>query len=251
MSQDAARSPTPRRKGPRGPLEMIVNAIFSFVGCIVVAVVLGTLLEVAGAYSFWKAESLAGPGHAFNHLTRDFAHVQDFPRSILVADTQAFTKRLLTLARWPYDKCGITTMVIKARALHDGKVSPNPRTPPLLQRVSQHIAQALEILVYVTQDVAVRLAMALFALPVLVLAILIGVVDGLVQRDVRKWSGGRESSFIYHHAKHYSKWFMTAGFSIYLGWPLSGFNPTYLLLAFAALTAFALAITCASFKKYL
>ncbi|WP_018608217.1 TIGR03747 family integrating conjugative element membrane protein [Uliginosibacterium gangwonense] len=251
MSQDSARPQAPRRKGPRGPLEMIVNAVCSFVGCIVVAVVLGTLLEVAGAYSFWKAESLAGPGHAFNHLSSDFKYVQVFPRSILVPDTQAFTSRLLSVARWPYDKCGITKMVVKARALRAGEVSPNPRSPSLLLMMSQHIAQALEILVYVTQDVAVRLAMALFALPVLVLAILIGVVDGLVQRDVRKWSGGRESSFIYHHAKHYAKWFMTAGFSIYLGWPLSGFNPTYLLLAFAALTAFALAITCASFKKYL
>lgn len=251
MSQDAARSPTPGRKGPRGPLEMIVSAVFSFLGSIVVAVVLGTLLEVVGVYSFWKAESLAGPGHAFNHLASDFAHVKAFPRSILVPDTQAFASRLLTLSRWPYDKCGITGMVVKAKALRDGKVSPNSRTPSLLVMVTQHIAQALEILVYVTQDVAVRLAMALFALPVLVLAILIGVVDGLVQRDVRKWSGGRESSFIYHHAKHYSKWFMTAGFSIYLGWPLSGFNPTYLLLAFAALTAFTLAIACASFKKYL
>jgi len=251
MSQDAARPPTPRRKGPLGPLEMIVNAVFSLLGAIVVAVVLGTLLEVVGVYSFWKMESLTGPGHAFNHLASDFAHVKAFPRSILVPDTQSFAARLLTLSRWPYDKSGITGMVVKARALRDGKVSPNPRTPTLLLTVTQHIAQALEILVYVTQDVAVRLAMALFALPVLVLAILIGVVDGLVQRDVRKWSGGRESSFVYHHAKHYAKWFMTAGFSIYLGWPLSGFNPIYLLLAFAALTAFTLAITCASFKKYL
>jgi integrating conjugative element membrane protein (TIGR03747 family) len=30
---------------------------------------------------------------------------------------------------------------------------------------------------------------------------LVALVDGLVQRDLRRWGGGRESSFVYHYAK--------------------------------------------------
>ena len=29
----------------------------------------------------------------------------------------------------------------------------------------------------------------------------VGLVDGLVQCDLRRWGGGRESSYVYHYAK--------------------------------------------------
>ena len=37
--------------------------------------------------------------------------------------------------------------------------------------------------------------------PVFVLFTLVALVDGLVRRDLRRWGGGRESSFVYHYAK--------------------------------------------------
>lgn len=121
----------------------------------------------------------------------------------------------------------------------------------VLQRLLIEGARVLEILLYVTQDTAVRLAVAFYALPAFAMACLLGMVDGLVKRDLRKWAGGRESSFVYHHSKHYTAWFLTAGFALYLSWPVGGFNPAWMVLIFAALVAISLSITVASFKKYL
>ena len=95
-----------------------------------------------------------------------------------------------------------------------------------------------------------RLSVALFALPAFALACIVGTVDGLVRRDLRRWRGGRESSFVYHHAKRYTGWALTGGFGLYLTWPFGGFNPAYMVLVFTVLVAATLSTTVASFKKY-
>jgi integrating conjugative element membrane protein (TIGR03747 family) len=109
----------------------------------------------------------------------------------------------------------------------------------------------VEVFYYVAQDTAIRLSVAVFAVPAFCLAMLVGFVDGLVQRDLRKWCGGRESSFVYHHAKNSTGWFLTGGFALYLAWPFHGFNPMYMVLVFTVLVAISLSVTVAAFKKYL
>lgn len=240
-AQGAQKAST--RKGPRGPISMVSSLVLSFIGSVFIAIIVGTVLEVVGLYSFWKPMPGA-QGHAYLHLLDDFAYVERSPRSIFVADTVTFTKQLADWARRPFLIAGFPQLIAKARR-------PAAHAPEALRSVSLVAAACLEILVYVTQDVAVRLALALYALPGLLILLTVGIVDGLVQRDIRKWAGGRESSFVYHHAKHYAKWLLSMGFALYLGWPFSGMNPIYLLLIFGLLTAFALAVTCATFKKYL
>jgi integrating conjugative element membrane protein (TIGR03747 family) len=103
---------------------------------------------------------------------------------------------------------------------------------------------------YVIQDVLLRMSVAMFALPAFALACMVGVIDGMVRRDLRRWGGGRESSFVYHHAKRYTHWAMTGGFSLYLAWPFGGFDPALMVLVFTVLTAITLSTTVATFKKY-
>lgn len=45
------------------------------------------------------------------------------------------------------------------------------------------------------------LAILLQALPQFVLTIVIGLIDGLVRRDLRRFGAGHESGFVYHHAR--------------------------------------------------
>jgi len=69
------------------------------------------------------------------------------------------------------------------------------------------------------------------AMPIFLLFSLVALVDGLVQRDLRRWGGGRESSFVYHYAKKAAL-------------PL-------VVLPFATLFALTVAVTASTFKKYL
>jgi integrating conjugative element membrane protein (TIGR03747 family) len=102
----------------------------------------------------------------------------------------------------------------------------------------------------VVQLFAVRLTVLALATPVFLLFGLVGLVDGLVQRDLRRWGGGRESSYLYHYARG-SVWvFLIGAWVIYLAMPVS-INPAFVVVPFAILFAFSITITGSTFKKYL
>jgi integrating conjugative element membrane protein (TIGR03747 family) len=96
----------------------------------------------------------------------------------------------------------------------------------------------------------VRLAILCLATPLFILLSLVGLVDGLVQRDLRRWGGGRESSYVYHYAKR-SVWrFVLAAWVSYLALPVS-LHPIFIVLPFAILFAMSISLTASRFKKYL
>ena len=113
-------------------------------------------------------------------------------------------------------------------------------------RVADFVVAAATI----TQVFAVRLAVLTLAMPAFALAILVGVLDGLVLRDLRRWGGGRESSYLYHHAKRWIWPLFITAWVLYLSLPFS-VHPAFSILPFAALIGLLVAITAASFKKYL
>ncbi|OAS04566.1 hypothetical protein AYO08_14480 [Pseudomonas putida] len=96
----------------------------------------------------------------------------------------------------------------------------------------------------------VRLAVLTLATPLFLLAVITGAVDGLMRRDLRKFGAGRESSFVYHRAKRTLLPLMVSPWVIYLSIPLS-VNPIWFLLPCAAVLGWMVAITAATFKKYL
>jgi len=78
----------------------------------------------------------------------------------------------------------------------------------------------------------------------------VALVDGFVQRDLRRWGGGRESSFVYHWAKRSALPLLVLSWVIYLALPVS-LHPSLVVLPFATLFALSVAVTASSFKKYL
>ena len=102
----------------------------------------------------------------------------------------------------------------------------------------------------VTRVFSLRLAILTLAMPVFVLFSLVALVDGLVQRDLRRWGGGRESSFVYHYAKKAALPLVVITWVVYLALPFS-LHPTFIVLPFATVFALAVAVTASTFKKYL
>jgi len=235
------------RPRPRGPVTFLVAALVGFAASIVTSLVFGTLVEIAGNYTLWKGQ---GVSHARAEVDEDIEYIHQFPRSILVPDTVRFAKDVVRTVSWPWERLNAQAFFERMRQV-EMTLSAERQMKRVVQRILVEIAHILEILLYVTQDTAVRLAVAFYALPAFAMACLFGMLDGLVRRDLRKFSGGRESSFVYHHSKHYTVWFLTGGFALYLSWPFGGFNPAYMVLVFCILVAASLSITGASFKKYL
>ena len=228
----------------RGPLAALFGAVFGLAFATITSFFLGLAIELVGLYSFWQDE---GVGHAQRMVQEDFGHLQAFPRSLIVDDTVGFAAEMSGQVLQPFAWLRVPEFIERSRAARQA-TSPQGSSG---QRVLREAGRWAEVAIYVAQDTVIRLCIALYALPSFAMAILIGLVDGLVRRDLRKWSGGRESSFVYHHAKRFFFWFLTAGFTAYLAWPFGGVNPAHLMLLFAVGVAAALSTAVSSFKKYL
>lgn len=105
------------------------------------------------------------------------------------------------------------------------------------------------ILIEVTMLFAVKLVMVFLSIPLFILFGVVGLIDGLVQRDLRKFGGGRESSLLYHSAKRLIFPIFILGYVIYLLMPFN-LLPEFIFLPFAVLFGFFIAMTMKSFKKY-
>jgi len=106
------------------------------------------------------------------------------------------------------------------------------------------------IAMQVTQVFSVRPAILTLATPIFLLFSLVALVEGLVQRDLRRWVGVRDSSFVYHYAKK------AAAPLVVLTWVsypalTCGLHPSYLVLPFTGLFALTVAVTASTFRKYL
>lgn len=245
-SSTAPASSAPRDLRSRGPLSSFADVVVGLLFATFTSWVFGTALTIAGDYSFWKGEGISQARRA---VAEDFGYIHGFPRSLIVEDTVVFARDLAELVTRPYVWLHAPLFIARANALDPGAAAkPQARTA---RRIVREAGRWVEISLYVAQDTVIRLAVAFYALPAFAMAILLGLIDGLVRRDLRKWSGGRESSFVYHHSKRFAWWFLTAGFTAYLAWPFGGFNPAYLVLAFAILVAASVSTTASTFKKYL
>lgn len=254
----AAAVKGPIRPRTRGPVELILEVMFGLLFVALFAWFVGLVIEVGGSFTIWKQQ---GPvEHSRRLVDQDLGYIAAAPRSLLIDDTEAFARRIIGWVAWPYERFGVVRFYER---MHQADAAPAAAEakPAGKRRLNQGLGNATRsvmtvasrwavVSMHVAQDVVLRLSVALFALPAFALACIVGTVDGLVRRDLRRWRGGRESSFVYHHAKRYTAWALTGGFGLYLTWPFGGFNPAYMVLVFTVLVAATLSTTVAAFKKY-
>ena len=95
---------------------------------------------------------------------------------------------------------------------------------------------------------AIRLTVLCLAAPLFAMLVWVGLVDGLVQRDLRRWGGGRESSFVYHYAKRSNTVFVGSAAILYLAMPVS-LHPAVILLPFSIACAVTASLTASRFQE--
>jgi integrating conjugative element membrane protein (TIGR03747 family) len=253
MSQQGG---TPRPRPHRGPISLLLTAVWAFALSAVLACMLGWAIEMVGIYLLWPQQ---GVNHVRGIVQEDLRYIAAAPRSLLIDDTVGFANGLVSAIERPFRASGLLgyyeSFSEGAAASEAPPAAAGPRgglarfkrsIEPLKREATRWVILAM----YVAQDTMLRMATAAFALPAFVLACLLGAIDGMVRRDLRRWQGRRESSWFYHRAKRMFFWSLTGGFTFYLTWPFGGFNPAYMVLVFTALAAMSLSSTVASFKKY-
>lgn len=202
-------------------------------------------IECLGIALWWPE---AGPEHSRAMLQTELGYLQrDFRQSLFTNNPERFAASFAKNARSLIELTGIgyVSSRISSRA---GEEPSALRS--LLRSLGQAIAPYAEAARNIVQLFAVRLAVLILTLPTFVLFSVVGLIDGLVRRDLRRWGGGRESSYLYHYAKK-SVWrFVLVAAITYLALPVS-LHPTFILLPFATMSALSISVTASTFKKYL
>ena len=213
---------------------------------LLLSLIFSVLVEWAGMVLWWPEEGLA---HSRTMLEAELGYLDaDFRRSVVSSDPVRFANTVAGKINYVLFEL---TRVDDFLAWVSGAPGPGERGLRLkLHGLYRSVADFVIAAMQVTQVFSVRLAVLILATPIFVLFTLVALVDGFVQRDLRRWGGGRESSFVYHWAKRSALPLLVLSWVVYLALPFS-LHPSLVILPFAALFALSVAVTASSFKKYL
>lgn len=243
--------PAPRREVSRqdarpGLVARCIRRIGSSIRWLLLSLLFSIVVECLGI-AFWWPD--AGLEHSQQMLSKEIEYLErDLRQSIVSADPGQFARGMAERAHhYLFEVTGVMRLI--------GWLSNPPSASETDIRLTLHrMYKPAAIFVLaatkIVQVFAVRLGTLGLATPVFLLFSLVGLIDGLVQRDLRRWGGGRESSYLYHYAKN-SVWkFVLTACVIYLALPIS-LHPVFIVLPFSVLFAISISVTANTFKKYL
>lgn len=230
----------------RGGLFSVLRASVTVVRWLLISLVFSIVMEWLGMVFWWPEEGL---DHSRDMLTAELNHLDaDFRHSILSSDSAQFADK--AARKTHYYLFEVTGFVGLIRWITPLPAAGEQGIRRTLHRIYHPVAKFVLAAMQIVQVFSVRVAILILATPVFVLFSILALVDGLVQRDLRRWGGGRESSFVYHYAKQAALPLVVVAWVIYLALPIS-LHPAYVLMPFAAMFGLSVAVTASRFKKYL
>lgn len=249
MSDPAATAQRQQNR-QQGLIASIITLPFRLFGVLCGSLLLCIIIECVGMHLFWPDQ---GWRHAQGMLDYELTQLSGhFTRSALVQEPGRTAHWLVEQAyEWIFVKTGFLEWM--RNAANQASAPSHSGTRDFRYYISQAyvwiesylIAAAFTTLVFI-----VRLMVLVLTLPLFLMAAFVGLVDGLVRRDIRRFGAGRESGFIYHRAKASLMPLAVLPWVIYLALPLS-VSPLLILLPSAVLLGLATDIAAGSFKKYL
>lgn len=220
----------------RGFFGAWIHRIMMTLFWVLLSLIVSVIIEWIGMNTSWKDEGL---NHSAAMLEQELIYINDdFKQSLLVASPIVFVTGLAKDIR---KTIFIDTGIEKSSR----KIIADKKKHWFIAGVAEHILAAANI----TQVFAARIAILILALPAFFMLGGVAVVQGLAERDIRKWSFGRERAGVYHHAKRAVPFFLVAPWFVYLSMPNS-IHPNYIILPFAVLFAIGLYLMTYLYKKH-
>ncbi|WP_312480137.1 TIGR03747 family integrating conjugative element membrane protein [Stutzerimonas nitrititolerans] len=248
--KDPASTTQREQTRQQGLLASIVTLPLRMLGVLIGSLLLSIIIECVGMHLFWPDQ---GWRHAQDMLDYELNHLSShFTRSAVVQEPGRTAHEIVEGAyEWIFVKTGLLNWMSQASARSRAPSHADARD--IRFYISQVYVWSENYLIaaaFTALTFMVRLLVLVLTLPLFLLAAFVGMIDGLVRRDIRKFGAGRESGFIYHRAKASLMPLAVLPWIIYLTLPVS-VHPLLVLLPSAALLGLAVNITAASFKKYL
>ena len=250
MASQPPSNSSAQQRTEQGLISTTITRLMQLFFFLLMTLLFSILIEWLGmATKYWEQPGIE---HSEKMLAQELSYLnEDFKRSAIVEKPATFAKNFADrFYHITFQATGIQSAVIwlatptPATTSRTGSIRTTLHDTYLL--AERYILAAMIVI----QIFAVRLAVLILAFPAFVLLALLGLIDGLVQRDIRRWSGGRESSFVYHWAKKILYPSLILPWIIYLAMPVS-VHPNLIVLPFAVLFAISVMVMASTFKKYI
>ncbi|HCF8639063.1 TPA: DUF4400 domain-containing protein [Klebsiella pneumoniae] len=204
----------PPSRPPQGPVGWLLSWLGRIIGLVIGALILRVVMELVGLYFWWPHE---GSRHIFQVMRQE--------RVELVSALQ------------PHPLGDEIVMLLE-----------NGATRILM--VNKLLRKPFTALTYTLVSFMQRLIWLAAMLPLLCLCVLIGLTEGLVRRDLRRFGSGLESVFLHRYVAKSGSSVATTLWVVYLAQPL--FLPTMLVLLSVALwSGITVWMVAGSFKRWL
>jgi len=250
MASQAQGNASAQQRSEQGLISTTITRLMQLFFFLLMTLLFSILIEWLGmATDYWQEPDIQ---HSEKMLAQELKYLNDdFKRSAIVEQPVEFAKNFADrFYQITFQATGIKAAVIWLATPTLATASKTRGIRKTLHNMYLLAESYILAAMIVIQIFAVRLAVLILAFPVFVLLALLGLVDGLVQRDIRRWSGGRESSFVYHWAKKIFYPSLILPWIIYLAMPVS-VHPNLVVLPFAVLFAVSVTVMASTFKKYL
>lgn len=227
------------------------GVILRIIGVLMFSALISILIEWIGMSGFYKEE---GFGHAQKMLHQEMEYFigKEIPENTinvgnLNSDSKTYAEKYIYwLHQSLLGQDGFAYSIKKFTMIqqNDGSIIKG------FKRFVSDIYDYLIAAIFIFVVFWVRLSILFLSIPAFILFGLVGMVDGLMQRDIRRWTGGNESAFIYHWAKRFALPVLIVGWILYLAIPTS-IHPNYIITPCALTFGLVIMVMSSKFKKYL
>lgn len=249
---DIAQRAEQQQEGEKTFLGVLFAMPFQFIGVMFGSLLGAIIIEWFCMYVFW-------PDEGWKHAQRMFEYElgwlsQDLLHSVVITDPgRSATWLVETIYDWVVIKTGLQDTV-NGLTQHARSTSRQQEASlDLRYEIGRSLIRFQDYglaALYTVLNFCVRMVILTMTIPLFMLAAFTGLVDGLVQRDLRKFGSGRESSYLYHKARGTIIPLVIVPWTVYLATPFS-ISPLLILLPSAIFLCASVHITTSSFKKYL
>lgn len=252
MAQASSSSQPIQQSQPSKPYGLLMTVLWDMpwrmIGMLLLSLLFSLIVEYIGIAFFWPEQ---GAEHSRMVMVTERSYFsEDFTRSLLLSAPVSTVNEWITLGyQWIFVTSGFISWFHSLQTLQTGNLitdSLNFGGAWLIQVAHEYLMASM----YVTLIFLMRVTILVLSVPLFVLVALVGIVDGMVRRDLRRYGAGYESSFLYHHAKRFVKPVLFIPCIIYLSAPFAVY-PNLLLLPAALLMGLVISVMMGSFKKYL
>ena len=217
-----------------GFLKSLLLIPLSLLGWLTLAFVFSLLTEIVGQWLFWGDQ---GSAHSARILQTELGYLnRDF------MDFALFTLRPVDLVMGMTQSIYHLTMQLTGLDALANALAQSGSSHSTLVEMAKGVQNAMLIF-------GVRLSLVILSIPLFLLVAVWAALEGMVRRDLRRFGGGHESGWVFHHAKFFLKPIAILPAALYLSLPIS-LHPAAVFLPFAFLLGLSVMVMATTFKKY-